>query len=307
MRHLIVLFFFALFITAAAPSSAFARVKKIVKPPACVPTIAQNANYVGEKIPVCLQSFLIADQNGMVIDAKNASAVRSIASLTKMMTAVVLLNEWVDWDTPITFNKKKHLAYKNDMEWRTGEKIAPKDLFYTMLTGSINEAANMLVDATPYTRPEFVKKMNEKAQELGLANTHFADPSGLNPKNVSTAEDILKLFRHALTYPEIELALSAPSYEFDEIKSLDKRVHRFMHHTNPLMRQNQPFEIVASKTGFINEAQRTMAMQFIDPVKAERYFVIALGEPRGRDDYFGTRDLVVRFLERTEKIAAASQ
>ncbi len=169
-------------------------------------------------------SWLVADADGRVIESQNASESRSIASITKLMTAMVVLDARQDLNEYI----KPHTR---------------KELLQLMLVKSDNRAADKLCETYPYGRSACIAAMNHKAQELGLQHTRYADPSGLNVMNISTAEELVKIVIASSKYPEIVEASNMPQGKIKQ-----KNGWLVFNNTNPLVSTK---DFIISKTGYI--------------------------------------------------------
>ncbi len=201
-------------------------------------------------------AIAIDDTTGNVLYEQNANTPRSIASLTKLMTAYVLLQNNVDLDREVVY----HASYDQDgarLRMDEGEILSMRDLMYAMTVGSANNAAYALVDHAGYSTAEFVNMMNATADELGLANTTFADPSGLNPQNISTAADYAKFMKHVMKDGDILALTTAQSYSFTTRNNGE--YHGF-NNTNSLMRTSDLY-ITGSKTGYLDEAGYCLAFK----------------------------------------------
>lgn len=237
-----------------------------------------NDLYIGPKFNTPTKSYVIFDRKNESISAgKNPYDVRPIASLTKLMTAMVAIDEGFDLSLTTKYNHKKHWAYRNYMRLRTGDILNNRDLWYSMLTGSMNVPARMIVDSTGLSEKEFIKKMNEKAMNLGLADTQFVDVHGLSPKNVGSASSMAKLLDFSLMYSDIKRALSMKSYAFDEVVSVDRRYHHQFRHTNMMLRRKGlSIAVNASKTGYLHESGPCLA--FETTLTHGNYIIVTLGE-----------------------------
>lgn len=231
-------------------------------------------------------SVLILDENGAVLAAKNADLVRPIASLTKLMTAMILLDAGLDFNAVVTYDPKKHYAYKNYLHIKKGEQFRAEDLWYEMLVGSLNIETRMIVAATGIPELTFVDKMNVKASVLGLENTKFVNITGLpsdvpggskKGENTSTAREIAQLFYEATKYPRIADALARSSHQFTEVLDKDKKPTHFFHNTNYLLKEAQPYRIVATKTGYSEQAGACIIMQTANRVG--NFTIVSLGDP----------------------------
>lgn len=230
-------------------------------------------------------SVLILNENASELASKASDVIRPIASLTKLMTAIVLLDNGLDFNKTATYTPEKHYAYKNYMGIKRGEVFRVSDLWFGMLTGSLNIETRMLVDATGIPEARFIEKMNTKASILGLEHTKFFNVTGLSAdlvrgqkkENVSTAREIAMLFQEALKYPEIAGALSLPAYRFEEVVDKDKKKEHYFHHTNKLMQEALPYRVVGSKTGYTEEAGACFVM--LTTSRAGNHIIVSLGDP----------------------------
>jgi len=200
---------------------------------------------------------LVVDQStGQAVVAKNADEVRPIASITKLMTAQVVLDAQLpmqqlvkitDADVDTEKNSRSHL--------RVGAELTRTQLLQLALMASENRAAHALARTYPEGMQAFVLLMNQKARALGMANTHFIEPTGLSSSNVSTASDLVKLVRASERYAVIRDYTTTAARDMEVLG----RVMQF-HNTNRLV-GSESWDIVLSKTGFINEAGRCLVMQ----------------------------------------------
>lgn len=243
-------------------------------------SVPTSANAVVRVRPSAPSSYVLDLETHGVRVSERAELVRPVASLTKLMTAMVLLDAGADLERTVAYDPKHHAAYRNWMRFARGDQLHGRDLFLTMLVGSQNIPARMLVDLTPYSEAEFVQQMNEKGASLGLAQTRFVDVHGLSSKNVSTASEIARLFEIALAYPDIRDALSRSETTITWRTRRGTPQERMFHHTNPLLTRWQRFATEASKTGYLDEAGDTIAMRVRDARSGRRYLVVTLGEPR---------------------------
>ena len=231
-------------------------------------------------------SAVVLDETGAEIAAKNPDAVRSIASLTKLMTAMVLLDANLDFNQVVTYEPKTHYAYKNYLHIKRGEQFRALDLWFAMLTGSLNIETRMLVAASGVPERTFIDKMNIKASVLGLEKTKFVNVTGLPPDltgaknkkedNVSTARELGQLFYEAMKYPAIAGALGTPFYTFTEVRDLDNKSEHSFSHTNYLYKEALPYRVIASKTGYTEQAGACFITK--TKSKAGEYTIVTLGD-----------------------------
>lgn len=206
----------------------------------------KDNNSLGVKITAHSAAVLDKD-SGIVLWKKNADGVRSIASITKLMTAIVFLENRPDWNTQITMEIRDE-ANGGIPDIKRGEVVRVKDLFYTALIASDNNAAMAMVRSTGLSNEEFVKKMNDKAKALGLENTAFVEPTGLNDANHSTAIEVLQMAKYAFDIPDIRAVVGLAEYNFNSISGESHRIFS----TNQLL--SSYLDIEAGKTGFINSS-----------------------------------------------------
>ncbi|NTW27807.1 MAG: D-alanyl-D-alanine carboxypeptidase [Coriobacteriia bacterium] len=151
---------------------------------------------------VTLKSGLLVDSDGRVLWARNSGERRSIASITKIMTAIVAI-ESASMDATVTIPQASVSVGESSANLKPGQKLPMRDVLAALLVKSGNDAAVAIALSVAGTVPEFVNMMNAKAASLGLANTHFTNPHGLDaPDHYSSAEDIAVLSRYAMANPE---------------------------------------------------------------------------------------------------------
>ncbi|ATL93899.1 D-alanyl-D-alanine endopeptidase [Aeromonas sp. CU5] len=211
------------------------------------------------KLDVRSSSALVLDVNtGKTLYQKNATKVRPIASLTKLMTALVVLDAKQNLSQTLTVDKNDLDRVKHThSRIRMGTKVTRRDALHLALMSSENRMASALARHYPGGRSAFVRAMNNKARQLGMRNTHFYDSTGLSTRNVSTAQDLGKLAAAAYRQPLIrqftqdenrEMQFSSPAYSL------------MFNNTNPLVK-NPDWDVRLSKTGFTDEAGRCLVMR----------------------------------------------
>ena len=200
------------------------------------------------------QSWLETDDQGNLIEGSNITEVRSIASITKLMTVIAVLD------------------IKQDMQEKIG-KFTRGQLVQLALVKSDNEAAKALCDNFPGGRFECIRFMNEKANYLGMLRTKFVEPTGLSPMNISTALDLLKLVIEASHYPEIVRASQTPVLNIQ----IGNKVLSFRN-TNPVI--GKRYNFIVSKTGSTNAAGSCIVVMLDTDIG--RRIVILLGAKAGK-------------------------
>ncbi|MFA6272028.1 MAG: serine hydrolase [Patescibacteria group bacterium] len=198
-------------------------------------------------------AIAIDERTGAVLYELNADKEWWIASLTKMMTALVFLETNPDFNRVMAYSSEDS-TFGGNLYVVDGETMTLRDYFYSMLVGSANNAANAIARSTGMTRAEFVATMNQKADELGLAHTAFEDPSGLGLGNRSTVADYAKFMQTVSDRFEILQATTTPVYSFRTINI--GSVHNIKN-TNKLLSSGYYF--LACKTGYLDEAKYNFA------------------------------------------------
>ena len=205
-----------------------------------------------------LKAIVVNQNTGEIIYEKNADVRASIASLTKLMTAMVVLDSGLDLNKEIKLTKADiDRVKRTTSRLPIGTKLTKYELLKVALISSDNRAAFALSRSYPSGRKGFINAMNVKAIQLGMQNSQFRDPTGLDKRNISTAKDLLKLVRAAYQYPVIRDLTTTPS---ESIKIGRKRNSIGFNNTNPLVRKGL-WDIGLSKTGFIRESGRCLVLQ----------------------------------------------
>lgn len=190
---------------------------------------------------VTAQAWLIADEHGKIIEGLGTTEVRSIASITKLMTAMVVIDSGASLTEPLT--KKLY-----------NKVINRQDLIDLAIIKSDNTAAKMLCDTYPTGYLDCITAMNKKAESLSMYKTSFVDPTGLYNDNVSTAEDLLKLVKAASHYVQIVNASNTNRLIWEQPK---KKIITF-NNTNTLV--GNGFDFIVSKTGWIRASGGCIVM-----------------------------------------------
>lgn len=229
-------------------------------------------------------SYLIAEYpSGRIISGKNIDTRRPIASLTKLLTSYEALRSDFNLSGTTIYDEKKYNDQgKDTLALKTGDKISNKDIFNTMLIASNNSAAQIVADKTSSGADDLVRKINLRLDEWGADYTSIADVTGLGENNKSTARDLLKIFTKVLGIKTIKDALSSPTYSYRELKSKDKTiVHSFKNSNQifalPLAKRN--YNVLASKTGYTDEAQGVLVMLVQGKKDKKQYIVVTMGNP----------------------------
>ncbi len=200
---------------------------------------------------------LVVDQDsGEVLFSKNESVVLPIASLTKLMTGLVIADANLPLDEIITITQDDVDTYKGSRSrLAVGTALSRGEMMHLALMSSENRAAHALGRSFPGGMQQFVKLMNSKAQELGMKDTRYVEPTGLLSWNQSSARDLARLVSVAYQRPILRELSTSPSYELD----VGRRTLQY-NNSNRLI-SNPEWEIGLQKTGYISEAGRCLVMQ----------------------------------------------
>ena len=242
------------------------------------------------------QSVLIQDaSSGETLFSRNAGMVTPIASITKLMTAMVVLDGGLDMRQRVTITEEDMDSLKfTRSRLRPGATLSREELIMIALMSSENRAATALGRTYPGGMPAFVAAMNAKARKLGMADSTFHDPSGLSPLNVSSAPDLARLVKAAHGYPVIR------EYSTRDRAQVSVLGHLLNYrNTNALVRAGD-WDIGLQKTGFINEAGRCLVMR---ARIASKDLVMVLLDSVGMNSRITDAKLVRRWVEATKAAA----
>jgi D-alanyl-D-alanine endopeptidase (penicillin-binding protein 7) len=239
-----------------------------------------------------LRSFsaLVENQeNGKLLVQKNAGVVVPIASITKLMTAMVTLDAGMDLQGTLVIRREDVDTLRHSRSrLPVGTCLTRREALLLALMASENRAANALGRTYPGGRDAFVAAMNVKARSLGLAETRFTDPAGLSEGNVSTAHNLARMADAAYSYPLIR---EFTTREEATIQA-GRRVLAFRN-TNRLIRSSR-WQIGLSKTGFIDEAGRCLVMQ---ACVARQPVLIVLLDAQGKLTRYGDANRIRQWME----------
>lgn len=232
---------------------------------------------------------VIDQSTGDVLYEKNAGAVVPIASITKLMTAMVALDVQPSLAEELTVSAADVDTIKGTRSRLTvGTQLSREEMLRLALMSSENRAASALSRHYPGGRDAFVAAMNAKARILGLTETRFADPTGLTPDNVSSARDLVKLVNAAHQYPLIREFSTSEEYQV----AVRGRPQMFRN-TNTLV-HSEKWNIGLSKTGYISEAGKCLVMQaWLD----DKPTIIVLLDSWGRLTRIGDANRIKRWIE----------
>jgi D-alanyl-D-alanine endopeptidase (penicillin-binding protein 7) len=241
----------------------------------------------GEMVPdVRAAAAIIYDpETNEVLWEENSQSQRSIASITKVMTATVFLENDPDVTQPVTI-VRSDVFQASTTHLRLNDRVTVDDLLHLLLIASDNAAARALARVSPYGTDGFIRRMNEKAAELGLQSTSYADPSGLLSDNVSSAFDMARLITNASGDDRIGSIMRLQEFT---IYTASHRVVTF-HSTNHLLGRSG-LDVRAAKTGFIGKAGYCLATLLRLPNDGHQVAVVVLGARSNAGRFMETQNL----------------
>ena len=233
-------------------------------------------------------AILVNYQNGEVLYAKNAEMVHPIASISKLVAAMVVLDSKIDLKKTQIISKED--AYQSSRSHlAAGWELSLNDLLHAALMISDNRSTRTLARAVSGSIDNFVVAMNEKARRLGLRNTVFFDPTGLDARNVSTAHEVALIMHYAYKYPQIAQITSDKNYQI-RVLNRKRRLLR-LGNSNRLVNYS-PFTVLAGKTGHIDESAYCLATLVANSA-GEKLTLVVLGAPGGKLRFREARKLAL--------------
>lgn len=255
------------------------------------PTVSPQVKGLAAPVIKAPVALIYDAEKGQVIYEKNSYLKRNIASLTKLMSAIIFIETNPDMNKVVTIEDSDLPAPESGVRLAVnpGDQITVEDLFYGMITGSANNATLALVRSTGLSREEFVNKMNGKTKKLNMMSTIFVDPSGIEVGNISTATDVAILINYLMKRPTVIKASIQPTYTYTIINKNETRTIK-----NPLylytnILANQP--IMAAKTGYINEAGYCLTAK-VKQTDGRIFVTVVLGSPTVYSRATDTKNLI---------------
>jgi serine-type D-Ala-D-Ala endopeptidase (penicillin-binding protein 7) len=291
---------------AAAKSAKPAASAKIESPRSTPPAVPPKAppepppRVALSKPDVRSASVLVFDENdASIVYAHKADIALPIASITKLMTAIVVLEAQLPLDEKIEITKADRNSEKGSFSrLAIGTKLSRGDMLHLALMSSENRAASALGRNYPGGLPAFIRAMNAKAKALGMTRAKFVDPTGLSSGNVASSHDLSKLVLAAASNPTIA--------EFSTDKhfavAVGKRMLEF-HNTNTLV-SNPSWDIAVQKTGYISEAGQCLVMK---AAIQGRSIVIVLLNSFGKYTRVADAKRIRKWMEASEVAVARAQ
>lgn len=246
-------------------------------------------------------ALVFDERDNEIIMEQNAQEVVPVASLSKLMTAMVVLDAGLDMEEAITISRqdKDRIRYSRS-RLRKGMQFSRNDLLLISLVASENRAALALGRTFPGGMEAFVTAMNDKAKELGLTQTRFSDPAGLGNDNVSTAQELMQLVKAASDYPVIRDFSTQTRQSITNLKT-GREVE--FGNTNRLVKRDS-WSVTLSKTGYTSKAGNCLVMK--TEINA-RPVIIVLLESWGKLSKYGDSNRIKKWLTKTESLIKKSQ
>ncbi|MFA6389105.1 MAG: RlpA-like double-psi beta-barrel domain-containing protein [Patescibacteria group bacterium] len=258
-------------------------------------------------------SIVMNENTGKILEAVNATTTLPLASLTKIIAVKVFLEAHPTTTEIAAYSMKdEEYNYLYCKPWESGklkleegETLTVKDLIYSSLTGSTNNTVETLVRVSGLTRDGFIKRMNDLAEFYGAESTFFIEPTGLSPKNVSSAKDYAIITKEVLREPIIREASVSKVYKFKTYKKDGKEISHSINNTNTLVRQGK-YEFTGSKTGYLNEALYCL-MSRVKAANGENLIIVTLGAKSRDESFKKTEELIQYSLIALEKNSATDK
>lgn len=253
---------------------------------------AEFPRKTGNSLGVKLNSeaaIVIDVVTGKILFSKNAFSKRAPASLTKIMTAKVILDLKKDLDYTVEISEESTDLIERTIGLEAGENVKASDLLNAALITSANDAAEALAeDFSEGDLEEFIEKMNKEVQKMELKNTNFETTTGLDEEGqISSAYDLAQLFRKMVDNKTFKSIITKKEYQFEAVGS-DKK-HKF-ENSNKLLRADYP-RVVGGKTGYTDEAGFCLANLAVDK-ENNKIITVVLGAPLNGDQFQDTKALI---------------
>ncbi|MBI3727827.1 MAG: D-alanyl-D-alanine endopeptidase [Burkholderiales bacterium] len=256
------------------------------------PSMGDSAGLKNTQDPLDLKSnvaYVVDQDSSKVLFEKNSEVSLPIASITKLMTSLVVVEAHQDMDEQIEVTNDDIDKEKNtSSRLKIGAKLSRSDMLHIALMSSENRAASALGRSYPGGLPAFVTAMNTKAQQLGMSDTHYVDSSGLSSQNRASARDLVKLVNAAYQHPVIR------QYSTDSKYVVAPGGKNLEYGTSNKLVINPAWEIGLQKTGYIAEAGRCLVMQ---AMIEGRNIVMVFLDSKGKYSRLADADRMKKWLE----------
>ncbi len=231
-----------------------------------------------------LGSYLVAEYpTGRIVSGKNIDARYSIASLTKLLTGYEAIRQGFSLTGKTTYISSSFASEGTALNFKDGDVITNKNLFYAMYTISNNSAARMVALGTKLDETTFINRMNTRLEQWGADNTSIVDVTGLDENNKSSARDLLKIYTKITDDKEVKAGLGQPSFSFQKVDKKKRSTVQKLENTNLIIKNiplaKRSYQILATKTGYTIEAKATLVMHIKVKKTKKEYVIVTLYNP----------------------------
>lgn len=263
-----------------------------------VSALSNNETSASDEPQIKLKSALIMDEtDNKILWEKNSSETLPLASLTKLIAVKVFLDTKPTLDNVVAYSvADEEYNYQHVNKWESarlrisdGETLTINDLIYSSLVGSANNTIESLVRVSPLNRDEFIAKMNSVVKEWGASTTHFIEPTGLAPENVSSVHDYAIITKEVLKHPIIAKASTIGKYEFTTV---NKKIYHKIVNTNQIIKSDK-YAVNGSKTGYLNESGYCL-MTRVGTKQNKNIIVVTFGAET-RDQSFAETEKLIQY------------
>lgn len=199
-------------------------------------------------------AIVVDSESGKILFAKNSHESVPIASITKLMSVLVVIDLGIDWGREVVITEEDKRE-GGKVYLGMGEKVTIDNLVNLSLIASDNQSVATLARVTGFSEDDFVNLMNEKAKNLGMSETEFFDPTGLDVRNVSSPDDLVKLAKKIFSIQRINEILSKDEYEFKELSAgISHKVYSTDKLLSSFLKDGEEYILQSGKTGYLPEA-----------------------------------------------------
>jgi D-alanyl-D-alanine carboxypeptidase len=285
-------------------SDIAARPLQRVLPPPPPPPVLPPVNEAGSVFEGVLSAegvIAVDHVTDAVLFEKNAHNARPLASITKLMSLLIIAERIPDWSATTTISAE--VVEEGNQTVGAGEVYSMEDLYDAAIVGSYNTAVSALVAGTGMTQEEFVREMNRRARDFDMEGMSFVEPTGLSPDNIGTPADVARLMKIALSHPRVKVSSMLEKATITELKTKKKKV---VHATDWLLTNTVVMKgahVEGGKTGYIPEAGYNFAGQ-IKSDEGHEIRVVVLGATDVYSRFTETASIAEWIFENFEWVSA---
>lgn len=271
-------------------------------------SMPQNGSELANMSGISAEAYVVVNtETGKILAAKNEDAQRAAASLTKLITVLVVLDSKIKLTKVVSMTGADQTAGACSsggacIKSKSGVKFTVDGLLHAALMPSANNAANALSRSIGLTPAQFAAKMNEKARSLGAFNTNFVEPTGLDPNNITTAADYAKIVVAAFNNASLKKIAGKEKYTLRS--SNNDKYNQVIKNTNKLL-GDKDLKIIGAKTGYLNESQYNFA-SLVQYQNGPKLAIVVLGENHLSSAFAETK-LLASLAEQAESLAFLNQ